>query len=96
MVFNGTIPGPVVAVNQGDTVEFTLRNEGKVIHSVDFHAGIGPSNVLSGNGAYGNAYTCSLNMMGFFPGLNNLVPKIVRLASPGNVVKNSQKCRANE
>lgn len=51
---------------------------------------------ISGNGAYGNAYTCSLNMMGFFPGLNNLVPKIVRLASPGNVVKNSQKCRANE
>ena len=51
---------------------------------------------ISGNGAYGNAYTCSLNMMGFFPGLNNLVPKIVRLASPGNVVKNSQKCRPNE
>jgi phospholipid/cholesterol/gamma-HCH transport system substrate-binding protein len=48
---------------------------------------------ISGEGAYGNAYTCSLNMMGFFPGLNNLVPKIVRLASPGNVVKNSQKCR---
>ena len=51
---------------------------------------------ISGDGAYGNAYTCSLNMMGFFPGLNNLVPKIVRLASPGNVVKNSQKCRAAE
>jgi phospholipid/cholesterol/gamma-HCH transport system substrate-binding protein len=51
---------------------------------------------ISGNGAYGNAYTCSLNMMGFFPGLTNLVPKIVRLASPGNVVKNSQKCRAAE
>jgi phospholipid/cholesterol/gamma-HCH transport system substrate-binding protein len=51
---------------------------------------------ISGNGAYGNAYTCSLNMMGFFPGLNNLVPRIVRLASPGNVVKNSQKCRATE
>lgn len=51
---------------------------------------------ISGNGAYGNAYTCSLNMMGFFPGLNNLVPRIVRLASPDNVVKNSQKCRAAE
>src|SRR6476659_2159554 len=29
MVFNGTIPGPVVAVNQGDTHEITLKNEGK-------------------------------------------------------------------
>ncbi|MEO9295497.1 MAG: multicopper oxidase domain-containing protein, partial [Nitrososphaera sp.] len=38
MVFNGTIPGPVVAVNQGDTLEITLKNEGKVIHSLDFHA----------------------------------------------------------
>ena len=61
MVFNGTIPGPVVAVNQGDTVEFTLRNEGNVIHSVDFHAGIGPSNVLSGNVASGEEKTWTLH-----------------------------------
>lgn len=51
---------------------------------------------ISGNGAYGNAYTCSLNHLGFFPGLNNLVPRIVRLASPGNIVKNTPKCRAPE
>jgi nitrite reductase (NO-forming) len=43
MVFNGTIPGPVVSVDQGDTIEFTLVNEGNVIHSMDFHAGDGPS-----------------------------------------------------
>lgn len=48
---------------------------------------------LSQDGAYGNGYVCSLNIMGFFPGLNNLVPTIVRYASPGNVVKNTQKCR---
>ncbi|MGY1989165.1 MCE family protein [Mycolicibacterium fortuitum] len=48
---------------------------------------------VSQEGSYGNAYVCSLNMMGFFPGLNNLVPRIVELASPGNVVKQSQKCR---
>jgi nitrite reductase (NO-forming) len=41
MAFNGTIPGPVVSVDQGDTVEFTLINEGEVIHSMDFHAGDG-------------------------------------------------------
>ncbi|HJU35066.1 MAG TPA: multicopper oxidase domain-containing protein, partial [Nitrososphaera sp.] len=43
MVFNGTTPGPVISVDQGDTIEFTLINEGDVIHSVDFHAGFGPS-----------------------------------------------------
>ena len=41
MVFNGTVPGPVVSVDQGDTVEFTLINEGDVMHSMDFHAGDG-------------------------------------------------------
>jgi nitrite reductase (NO-forming) len=43
MVFNGTIPGPVISVDQHDTIEFTLINEGEVIHSMDFHAGYGPS-----------------------------------------------------
>ena len=42
MVFNGTTPGPVISVDQGDTIEFTLTNEGQVIHSIDFHAGYGP------------------------------------------------------
>lgn len=36
--FEGDIPGPVVHVRQGDTVEFTLTNEGAVPHSMDFHA----------------------------------------------------------
>jgi nitrite reductase (NO-forming) len=49
MTFNGTIPAPVIAVDQGDTLNVTLRNEGKAIHSLDFHAGIGPSQA-SGSG----------------------------------------------
>jgi nitrite reductase (NO-forming) len=49
MVFNGTIPGPVVSVDQGDTVEFTLVNEGDVIHSMDFHAGDGSSQAVGEN-----------------------------------------------
>ncbi|HVX02160.1 MAG TPA: multicopper oxidase domain-containing protein, partial [Nitrososphaera sp.] len=57
MVFNGTIPGPVLASNVGDTVEVTLKNEGKTIHSLDFHAAIGPSQVLSGNVAPGESKT---------------------------------------
>jgi nitrite reductase (NO-forming) len=43
MTFNGTIPGPVISVDQGQPIEFTFINEGEVIHSVDFHAGNGPS-----------------------------------------------------
>ena len=38
--FDGTIPGKVVRVDQGDTVDFTLVNppENKNSHSIDFHA----------------------------------------------------------
>jgi nitrite reductase (NO-forming) len=49
MVFNGTVPGPVVSVDQGDTVEFTLVNEGDVIHSMDFHAGDGTTQAVGSN-----------------------------------------------
>jgi nitrite reductase (NO-forming) len=49
MVFNGTVPGPVVSVDQGDTVEFTLINEGDVIHSMDFHAGDGTTQAVGSN-----------------------------------------------
>ncbi|MFL6474406.1 MAG: plastocyanin/azurin family copper-binding protein [Nitrososphaera sp.] len=49
MVFNGTIPGPVVSVDQGDTVEFTLINQGNVIHSMDFHAGDGTTQAVGAN-----------------------------------------------
>jgi nitrite reductase (NO-forming) len=49
MVFNGTIPGPVVSVDQGDSVEFTLINEGEVIHSMDFHAGDGNTQAVGSN-----------------------------------------------
>jgi nitrite reductase (NO-forming) len=36
--FNGTVPGPVVRVRQGQTVHFTLTNDGNMPHSIDFHA----------------------------------------------------------
>lgn len=55
MTFNNTIPGPAIAIDQGDTVNITIHNVGKVIHSLDFHAGQGPSNVLSGNIMPGHA-----------------------------------------
>ncbi len=36
--FAGTVPGPVVRVTQGDSVEFTLINKAPMPHSMDFHA----------------------------------------------------------
>ncbi len=40
--YDGTIPGPLVRVKQGDIVDFTLTNdaENKNSHSMDFHAAI--------------------------------------------------------
>ena len=49
MTFNGTIPGPLISVNQGDTLEITLVNQADTVHSLDFHAGYGPSQALSGS-----------------------------------------------
>jgi nitrite reductase (NO-forming) len=46
MTFNGTIPAPVIAVDQGDTLRITLRNDGKTMHSLDFHSGLGPSEAV--------------------------------------------------
>ena len=60
MVFNGTIPGPVISVHQGDTVEFTLVNEGAQIHSLDFHSGFGPSKALSGSVKAGESKTWTM------------------------------------
>lgn len=42
--FNGTVPGPMVRVREGDTVEIVLKNspESRVAHSIDLHAVTGP------------------------------------------------------
>jgi nitrite reductase (NO-forming) len=42
--YNGTVPGPMIRVRQGDTVELTLKNspESPVSHSIDSHAVLGP------------------------------------------------------
>ncbi len=52
--FGGTVPGPVLHVRQGDTVDFTLVNRANIPHSMDFHAAeIAPSryytNVMPGD-----------------------------------------------
>jgi nitrite reductase (NO-forming) len=42
--FNGTVPGPMLRIREGDTVDFTLKNaaESTHPHSIDFHAVTGP------------------------------------------------------
>jgi phospholipid/cholesterol/gamma-HCH transport system substrate-binding protein len=44
-------------------------------------------------GAYGDAYACEINVFGFFPGLNDVVPIIVNAATPGNKAWHTPKCR---
>jgi nitrite reductase (NO-forming) len=36
--FQGRVPGPVIRVTQGDSVDFTLINRAGMPHSMDFHA----------------------------------------------------------
>jgi nitrite reductase (NO-forming) len=42
--FNGVTPAPVIRVNLGDTVRFTLTNDSSIgmQHSIDFHAALTP------------------------------------------------------
>src|SRR5215472_5897853 len=42
--FNGKVPGPLLRVRVGDTIDIHLKNsaDSSMIHSVDFHAATGP------------------------------------------------------
>jgi nitrite reductase (NO-forming) len=45
--FDGTVPGPVYRGKDGDTFNFTITNDGKMTHSLDFHAGmVSPSTAM--------------------------------------------------
>jgi nitrite reductase (NO-forming) len=61
MVFNGTIPGPVIALTQGDSLQITLRNDGKVVHSIDLHMGYGTNQANSGPLNPGQSKTWTIN-----------------------------------
>lgn len=43
--FEGTVPGPVIHVRQGQTVKVRLTNTGTMPHSIDFHAAFTPPNL---------------------------------------------------
>ncbi|HEY6755770.1 MAG TPA: multicopper oxidase domain-containing protein [Nitrososphaera sp.] len=68
MTFNGTIPGPLITANQGDILTITLKNEGKLAHSLNFHAGFGPNQALSGvvSAGQNRTWTMKVNYPGSF------------------------------
>ena len=41
--FNGSVPGPIIVVHEGDYVELTLVNPSgnELLHNIDFHASVG-------------------------------------------------------
>lgn len=55
--FNGTVPGPVIHVRQGQTIHFTLVNDGMMPHSIDFHAAQTPWNVNYQEVPVGKSFT---------------------------------------
>ncbi|MBE3559458.1 MAG: multicopper oxidase domain-containing protein [Ktedonobacteraceae bacterium] len=65
--FNGTVPGPVLRVRQGQTVHFTLVNEGTMPHSIDFHAAQTPWNVNYQEVAAGKSF--SFDWKANYPGI---------------------------
>jgi len=65
--FNGTVPGPVIRVRQGQTVHFTLVNDGNMPHSIDFHAAQTPWNVNYQEVAAGKSF--SFDWKANYPGV---------------------------
>jgi nitrite reductase (NO-forming) len=67
--FNGTVPGPVITVKEGDTLNFTLNNiDPNMPHSMDFHAvQTAPSkNFVDIMPLEHGSFTYSANMPGVF------------------------------
>jgi nitrite reductase (NO-forming) len=65
--FNGTVPGPVIRVRQGQTIHFTLINDGNMAHSIDFHAAQTPWNVNYQEVAAGKSF--SFDWKANYPGV---------------------------
>lgn len=65
--FNGTVPGPILHVRQGQTVHFTLINDGAMPHSIDFHAAQTPWSVNYQDIPAGKSF--SFNWQANYPGV---------------------------
>ena len=49
---------------------------------------------MTNEGAFAQVYACDLNLTGFFPGLNDVVPIIVNAATPGGQAMYTPRCRS--
>ncbi|HEY1354421.1 MAG TPA: multicopper oxidase domain-containing protein [Ktedonobacteraceae bacterium] len=65
--FDGTVPGPVIRVRQGQMIHFTLVNDGMMPHSIDFHAAQTPWNVNYQEIGVGKSF--SFNWKASYPGV---------------------------
>ncbi|HEY7342700.1 MAG TPA: multicopper oxidase domain-containing protein [Ktedonobacterales bacterium] len=65
--FDGTAPGPVIRVREGQTINFTLVNNTGMTHSIDFHAAETPWNVNYQGVKAGQSF--SFSWKASFPGV---------------------------
>ncbi len=65
--FNGTMPGPQMVVNEGDTVEITVVNEDSVTHGLSIHAANAQTSNFVGNIEPGETRT--LTFTADYPGV---------------------------
>ncbi|MDE3075492.1 MAG: multicopper oxidase domain-containing protein, partial [Chloroflexota bacterium] len=81
--FDGHAPGPVIRVKQGDTIQFTLRNDGKVPQSMDFHAAQTPwnKNYKTVNPGESLSYTWKANYPGVFLYHCGTAPALMHIAN---------------
>lgn len=49
MTFNGTVPGPMIVVDEGDSVEMVVKNEDSIKHGASIHAVNGQTSLHVGN-----------------------------------------------
>lgn len=69
--FNGSVPGPLIRVRQGDTVELHLRNDpsSHMSHNIDMHAVMGPGGGAASTGTppgYESVFTFKALRAGVF------------------------------
>jgi nitrite reductase (NO-forming) len=81
--FNGTVPGPVVHVRQGQLVKVTLTNSSPMPHSVDFHAARIAPNLAFSDVAPGatKAFQFRANDPGVFMVHCGTAPAVVHIAN---------------
>ncbi len=65
--FDGTMPGPQMEVNEGDTVEITVRNDDAVTHGLSIHAANAQTSKYVGN--IGPGETKTVTFTADYPGV---------------------------